>query len=59
MLEPHKHPYLIASVAAIILAVAVWIIVPKKYAAQIKIADEYREMDLAVGLNNISAKMRE
>ena len=59
MIEPRKHPYLLASVAAIILAVVVWLLVPKEYAAQIKIADEYKETDLAVGLNNISAKMRE
>ena len=59
MIEPRKHPYLIASVTAIILAVTVWLIMPKEYAAQIKISDEYKEADLAVGLNNISAKMRE
>lgn len=59
MIEPRKHPYLIASVAAIIFAVVVWFIVPKEYAAQIKIADEYKETDLAVGLNDIGAKMRE
>ncbi len=59
MIEPRKHPYLIASIAAIILAVVVWLVVPKEYAAQIKIADEYKETDLAVGLNDISAKMRE
>ena len=56
MIEPRKHPYLIASVTAIILAVTVWLIMPKEYAAQIKISDEYKEADLAVGLNNISAK---
>ena len=59
MMKSRKCTYLIASITALILAVLVWLIEPNEYEAQIKISDEYTETDLAVGLNNISAKLRE
>lgn len=52
------HPYIAATLAAIVLSLVVWMFVPKEYAAQTKIADEYQEMDLAIGLNDVSAKIR-
>ena len=50
--------YIIASVSAIVLAIAVWFVVPHKYAAKVKICDEYKETDLIVGLDHITAKVK-
>lgn len=54
-----KHPYVVAFAVATILSVVVWCLVPKEYAARTKIIDEYKEVDLSIGLNNLMAKMRE
>ena len=32
---------------------------PKEYAAVIKVSDEYKEVDLAIGLTRISAKIND
>ncbi|MCH5306815.1 MAG: oligosaccharide repeat unit polymerase [Prevotella sp.] len=44
-----KHPYIFTTILATLLAIVVWICVPKKYSAYTKISDEYRETDLAIG----------
>lgn len=54
-----KHPYIIATVAAILLAIVVWRITPKEYSAIVKLSDEYKETDLAIGLNAISVQIRD
>lgn len=54
-----KYPYISCSVFAIILAVVVWSVVPKKYSARVKLSDEYKEVDLAVGLDRIQTYVRD
>lgn len=54
-----RHPYIIAFIAAIVLSIVAWCLVPKEYAARTKLCDEYKEMDLAIGLDKWSAKIRE
>lgn len=53
-----QHPYVVATLAAIVLSMVVWSFVPKEYAAQTTIIDEYQEMDLAIGLDNVSARIK-
>lgn len=53
-----KHPYIIATLIATLLAIVVWICVPKEYTAITKISDEYKEMDVAIGLNSLSMKLK-
>ena len=54
-----RHPYIIATVIATLLAVVVWLCVPKEYSAVTKVSDEYKEVDLAIGMNSIMARMKE
>lgn len=54
-----SHPYILAAIAAAVLAVAVWLVIPKRYAAVTTIADEYKEVDLAIGLTKIQARLRD
>lgn len=54
-----NHPYIIASVFATLLSIVVWALMPKEYAAVTKVSDEYKEVDLAVGLNRISARIND
>ena len=54
-----RHPYIIASLIAALLAGAVWLFTPKTYSATTTISDEYKEMDLAIGLSIISAQVRD
>lgn len=54
-----KHPYIFATLIATLLAVVVWLCVPKEYTAITKLSDEYREADLAIGLDNFQAHIRE
>lgn len=54
-----KHPYLSATVVATLLSIVVWLCVPKEYAAITKVSDEYKEVDLAIGLNKIQAQIRD
>lgn len=54
-----RHPYIIATAVAALLATVVWLLVPKTYSATTTVSDEYKEMDLAVGLNVINAQVRD
>lgn len=53
-----KHPYIVATLLATILAIVVWVCVPKEYTAITKLSDEYKETDLAIGLNNMKAHLK-
>ena len=55
---PFKKQYIISTTIASVIAMVVWFIVPKEYAAQVKLSDEYKETDLAVGLTKMAARMR-
>ena len=44
---------------ATLIAILVWIVVPKDYTAFTKLSDEYKETELAVGLNAIQAHIKE
>lgn len=54
-----RHPYITATVVAALLAIVVWLLAPKTYSATTTISDEYREMDLSIGLNVINAQVRD
>lgn len=56
--SPFKKQYILSTAIATVIAIVVWFFVPKEYAAQTKLSDEYKETDLAVGLTKISASMR-
>ena len=53
-----KHPYITATLVATLLAIVVWLCVPKEYTAVTKLSDEYKEVDLAVGLNAYNIYIR-
>ena len=53
-----KHPYIVATLLATILAIVVWMCVPKEYTAITKLSDEYKETDLAIGLNDMKAHLK-
>ena len=53
-----KHPYIYIPIIAVILAIMVWMLIPKEYVAQTTVSDEYKETDLAVGLTKMSARLR-
>ncbi len=53
-----KHPYIAATIIATLLGTAVWLFAPKEYAAITKVSDEYREVELAVGLDRLSTHIR-
>lgn len=53
-----KHPYIVATLLATISAIVVWMCVPKDYTAITKLSDEYKETDIAIGLNNMKAHIR-
>lgn len=53
-----KHPYIVATLIATILAIVVWMCVPKEYTAITKLSDEYKEIDLAIGLNDTKARIK-
>lgn len=52
-----NHPYITASLLATLLAIVVWFVVPKEYAAITRVSDEYKETDLAIGINPITARI--
>lgn len=54
-----KRPYIIAIVTAALLSIVVWLITPITYTARTTVSDEYREMDLSIGLNVINAQIRD
>ncbi|MBQ4224262.1 MAG: hypothetical protein II674_10530, partial [Prevotella sp.] len=47
--------YLLATSIALFLGVVVSVSIPRRYAAQVKIADERKETDLLLGLNTFAA----
>lgn len=55
----NKNIYIYTIIVATLVATIIWICIPKRYTAQTKIADEYKETDLAVGLDKISAHLKE
>lgn len=42
-----------------LLAIVVWMFVPKYYVAYTKLSDEYKETDIAIGLNKYEAKLHD
>lgn len=53
-----RHPYILATVIATLLALVVWLCVPKDYTAVTKLSDEYKETELAIGFNNAKAYLK-
>ena len=51
------RPYISATIVATLLAIAVWLCLPNEYAAKTKISDEYKEVDIAIGLSKIEAQI--
>lgn len=56
---PFKKHYIISTAIASVIAIVVWFFVPKEYAAQVKLSDEYKETDLAIGLTKKSVRLRQ
>lgn len=53
-----RHSYIITILSATLLAIGVWLCVPKEYAAYTKVSDEYKETDLAIGLNQVAVDIK-
>ena len=53
-----RHPYILATVIATLLALVVWLCVPKDYTAITKLSDEYKETELAIGFSNAKAYLK-
>ena len=53
-----RHPYILAIAIATLLALVVWLCVPKEYTAVTKLSDEYKETELAIGFSNIKAHLK-
>lgn len=53
-----QHPYILATAIATLLAIAVWLCVPTEYRATTEVSDEYKEVELAIGLNSQKAYIR-
>ena len=54
-----KYPYIFATIIATLLAIVVWLCTPKEYTAITKVSDEYKEMDLAIGLDDVKAHLKQ
>lgn len=54
-----RHPYILATAVATLLAIVVWLCLPKEYTAITKVSDEYKETDLAIGLNSKNVFIRD
>lgn len=54
-----SYPYIVAIILATIFSIVAWYFTPNKYSATTKLGDEFKETDLAIGLNDISAKIRD
>ena len=54
----NRYPYITATLVATLLAIVVWLCMPKYYTAVTKLSDEYKEMDLAIGLTQIQANIK-
>jgi hypothetical protein len=55
----HKTLYVKSSVIFILIALIIFLSIPNKYAAQAKIADETKEMELIIGLDNYSSWIKQ
>ena len=53
-----RHPYILAIVIATLLALVVWLCVPKDYTAVTKLSDEYKETELAIGFSSLKASLK-
>ena len=53
-----RHPYILATTIATLLAIVVWLCVPKEYTAVTKLSDEYKETELAIGFSNLKASLK-
>lgn len=53
-----RHPFIFSIIVGALLAIFVWLLVPKEYVAYTKLSDEHKEMDIAIGLGRIVSKMR-
>ena len=53
-----RHPYILATVIATLLALVVWLCVPKDYTAVTKLSDEYKETELAIGFSSAKAYLK-
>ena len=53
-----RHPYILATIIATLLAIVVWLCLPKEYTAITKLSDEYKETELAIGFNSIKAQLK-
>ena len=49
--------YIYVSIIATLFAIVAWNITPKEYAATTSISDEYKEMDLGIGMNSFQAQL--
>lgn len=54
-----KHPYVFTTLLATLLSIVVWVVAPREYAAYTKISDEYKEVDLALGLSKLQSRVKE
>lgn len=54
-----RHPYLITILITTIVSLVAWSLVPKKYGAQTKLVDEYKETGLSIGMNAMTSAVRE
>jgi len=55
----HRIAYLVVVAAAAVGTLLLTLLLPDEYAAQVKLSDEYKVTDLAVGLSHTSALLRE
>ena len=53
-----SYPYISVAIIAALLAIVVWQCIPKEYTAATKLSDEYKEMDLSVGLDKIASQIK-
>lgn len=54
-----RHPYILTILLTTVVSLVAWSFVPKRYGAQTKLVDEYKELDLAIGMNSMSAAIRD
>ena len=59
MLWQHRKAFLRSAIVSIVLAVAMSLCIPREYASDIMIADEHHEMDLLIGLDNMTAWLKQ
>ena len=54
-----RYIYIKVTFIAVLASMIVWCILPKEYAATVKISDEYKETDLGIGLTHRIKALRE